>query len=320
MTNEELSQMIRVVKKKYILEMKQNKIAKLEGISSASVSRIINKAKDLGYVEVKLNFPSMEDQELKDKLKEMFDLKHVFVAKTQTDNYDLRLSSVSDELAVYLNEIIEDDSIVGVSWGETMTYLSNNLIPLKKNNLKIVQLNGGISNRNVSSPSENILINFAKNFSSEWYFLNAPSFVDNSEIANTIRKDSKVKEMLDLINNTDTVIFSVGAVSKDSILIQAGYFTEDEYEDLREKGYVGDICSRYFKIDGSHATGELYDRVIGISLEEIKNKKDSVCISIGKAKAKSILGGLRGKYINTLFTDDITAKEIIRLENKNTNA
>lgn len=45
MTNEELSQMIRVVKKKYILEMKQNKIAKLEGISSASVSRIINKAK-----------------------------------------------------------------------------------------------------------------------------------------------------------------------------------------------------------------------------------------------------------------------------------
>lgn len=313
MTNEELNQLIRVTKKRYLLDMKQNEIAKSEGISSSSVSRLINKARELGYVQVKLNLPTIKDSDLSQRLKEDFGLKHVHVATTDSDDQEIRLSNVTDALVAYLNEIIVDDSIVGVSWGETMTYVSKNLIPEKRKGVKIVQLNGGISNRNVSTLSENILMNFAKNYNSEWFFLNAPSFVDNSKIAETIKTDSKIKEMLDLIDDTDIAVYSIGAISRESILIRAGYFTEEEYDNLREIGYVGDICSRYFRKDGTHEDGELYNRVIGISLEEIKEKKDSVCIAVGENKAQAILGALKGGYANTLFTDEITAQKIIDL-------
>ncbi|MBP3041592.1 hypothetical protein J9303_19305 [Bacillaceae bacterium Marseille-Q3522] len=112
------------------------------------------------------------------------------------------------------------------------------------------------------------------------------------------------------------VLFSVGSINSESVLIKTGYFSREEYSQLRELGYVGDICSRYLHRDGSHASGELYERVIGLSLEEIKRKEHSICVAIGKKKAEGILSALKGGYINTLFTDEITAKKIIELNKK----
>lgn len=313
MNNEELNLLIRVTKKRYLLEMKQNEIAESEGISKSSVSRLINKAKELGYVKVHLDFPSVTMKELENEIKEIFNLKHVFVAAVNSKDERLRFSNVSDGLSKYLNKVILDYSSIGVSWGKTMTYMSEHLIPSVKKGVKIVQLNGGVSNRNVSTLSETILINFANNYDGVWYFLHVPSFVDNSEIANTIKQDSKIKEILDLIDETNTVIFSVGSINKDSVLVKAGYFTEEEYIKLRKDGFVGDICSRYIKGDGTHAEGDLYNRVIGISLEEIQKKENSICVVIGEEKSKATLAALKGGYINTLFTDEITAESIMKL-------
>lgn len=313
MDNEELNLLIRVTKKRYLLDMKQSEIAMSEGISKSTISRLINKAKELGYVKVHLDFPSIRNKELEDEIKETFNLKHIFVAAVSSKDKRLRLSNVSDGLSKYLNEIISNDSTIGVTWGKTMTYISEHLIPSARRGVKIVQLNGGVSNRNVSTLSERILINFANNYNGIWHLLQVPSFVDNPEIANTLKQDSRVKEILDLIDQTETVIVSIGHVNKDSVLVKAGYFTEEEYAKLAQDGFVGDICSRYIKNDGSRANGDLYNRVIGISLEEIKRKENSICVVVGEEKSQAILAALKGGYINTLFIDEITARSVMEL-------
>jgi len=316
MTTDELKLLIRVVKKYYLLDMKQDEIAKTENISKATVSRLINKAKKLGYVKFDLNFPTLAAENLEKELKNIFNLKHIFVVESFTNDRSLTLSNISEGLSKYLNTITSDGDTIGVSWGETMTYMSEHLKPSLKKDVKIVQLNGSVSSRNISTLSEKILMNFAKNYDAISYFLNVPSFVDNCEIAETIKKDSKIREVLDLADKADTVIFSVGYISEDSVLVKAGYFTKNDYANLRNEGYVGDICSRYIKYDGSHAIGELYNRVIGISLESIKLKKNSIGVVIGNEKAKGTLAALQGGYINTLFTDEDTAQKIIDLYNK----
>ena len=313
MATDELKLLIRVVKKYYLLDMKQDEIAKTENISKATVSRLINKAKNLGYVKFDLNFPALVAENLEKKLKDIFKLKHIFVVESFTNDRNLISSNVSEGLSKYLNSIISNGDIIGVSWGETMTYMSEHLKPSMKKNVKIVQLNGSVSSGNISTLSENTLINFVNNYDAMGYYLNVPSFVDTQEIAETLKKDSKIREVLDLAEKADTVIFSVGYISENSVLVRAGYFTKDDYVDLRNKGYVSDICSRYIKNDGSHDTGELYNRVIGISLESIKNKKNSIGVVIGNEKAKGTLAALQGGYINTLFTDEDTAQEIIDL-------
>ena len=104
MTNDELKLLIRVVKKYYLLDMKQDEIAKTENISKATVSRLINKAKKLGYVKFDLNFPALVAENLENELKSIFNLRHVFIAQSFTNDKELILSNVSEGLSKYLND------------------------------------------------------------------------------------------------------------------------------------------------------------------------------------------------------------------------
>lgn len=52
---------------------------------------------------------------------------------------------------------------------------------------------------------------------------------------------------------------------------------------------------------------------MGVSLEELANKKEKICLAFEERKARSIVSAVQGKYINTLFTDQATAIEILKL-------
>lgn len=317
MNPDELNQIIRVTKKYYLLGMKQNEIATSENISKPTVSRLINKAKKLGFVQVNLNFPTLSNESLENDLKQKFNLKHVFIAQNIYNDPKILLSQLADGLSEYINSIVEDNDIIGVSWGNTMHIVSQHLNILPKKNIKIVQLNGGVSRENISASSAEIVNNFAQAFDGSGYTLNAPSFVDNSAIATALKEDSQIKEIITLGEKSDTAIFSIGSINSESILIKAGYFNKDDYNELRNDGYVGDICSRYFKKDGTHSSEELYNRVIGIDLENLQNKNNSISIFLGEDKAQAALSAILGSYTNSIFTDEITAKKILELSKKN---
>lgn len=293
--------------------MKQNEIAESENISKPTVSRLINKAKKLGFVKVQLTFPTLSNESLENELKQKFGLRHVFIAQNIYNDPKILFSQLADGLSEYINGIIQDGDIVGVSWGETMHVISQHLNIVPKKDIKIVQLNGGISRENISASSSQIINNFTQAFNGTSYTLNAPSFVDNPQIASTIKRDSKISEVITLGEKANIAIFSIGSISSESILIKAGYFNQEDYANLRKKGYVGDICSRYFKKDGSHSNDELYNRVVGIDLENLQTKENSIAIFLGEEKAQAALGAIRGNYTNAIFTDEVTAQKILEL-------
>ena len=73
-------QIIRVAKKYYELHMGQLEIAQEEGVSKSTISRMLQKAVDLGYVKVTIDAPIESVKEMEDKLKNIFHLKEIFVS------------------------------------------------------------------------------------------------------------------------------------------------------------------------------------------------------------------------------------------------
>ena len=313
MASDVSNQLIRVTKKRYLLQMNQEEIAKSENLSKATVSRLLKKAETFGYVTFRLNIPSLSAIDLEAEIKEKFGLKHVFVASAQINDERVIAHDVVDAAASYLNTIITSGAVVGVSWGNTLSLLSRNLKKSNATDVTVVQLNGGISKNITPTGAESIARNFAENYSGTSYILPVPSFVDNKRIVDALKEDSKIREVFSLIRQSEIAIFSVGSLNPQSVLITSGYFSQEEYMTLKEKNYVGDICSRYFKKDGSYSDKSLYDRVIGISLEEIKDKKHSIGIVIGQQRTYALLGALNGGYINTLFTDELVARDILSM-------
>jgi DNA-binding transcriptional regulator LsrR (DeoR family) len=87
-----------------------------------------------------------------------------------------------------------------------------------------------------------------------------------------------------------------------------------ELEDLQQNGAVGDICFCFYDANGREVRGALEGRVIGIDLESLRRVQRSVAICGGKKKFPAILGALRGKWVNTLITDQYTAQRLVKAQ------
>ena len=236
-----------------ILQMSQKDIARSENLSTATVSRIINKAIDEGYVTFKLNLPSSNYLELEEKIKTRFNLDYVGVARADIDDQEIIDQDVGKMAADYLNETVRPGNIIVISWGRSMSEMVRQLTPKSVADITVVELNGGVSIGAIDNGAVAVVNRLAKNYDGRGVLLPVPSFVDNEKIARTLMSDTQIKEVFELIRNIDMAVFSVGSIRPDSILIKSGYFTGEEYEKLHIKGYVGDICSRYFKADGTQS-------------------------------------------------------------------
>ena len=83
-------------------------------------------------------------------------------------------------------------------------------------------------------------------------------------------------------------------------------------------GAVGDILARPFDISGKMLDPPFTTRTISISMEELVKIPLRVGVAVGTEKIQAILGALRGGFLNALITDELVAREIISLENGDT--
>ena len=95
---------------------------------------------------------------------------------------------------------------------------------------------------------------------------------------------------------------------------KAGFIRAKKLAALTAAGAVGDMAGQIFTIEGKLFNSNINRRVIGITLEELKQIPTTISVAMGREKAKAILGGLRTGAINVLCTDDEAATEVIKLQ------
>lgn len=303
-------QIIRVAKKYYELHMGQLEIAQEEGVSKSTISRMLQKAVDLGYVKVTIDAPIESVKEMEDKLKNIFHLKEIFVSPNLVDDEEINLRDTCRALANNLDHYIEDHTVVAVSWGKTLNCLAKQIQPLKAKDIKVVQLNGGVAKSASSTGASQIVDALTMAGHGIGYMFPVPAIVDSKLTSDILQEETQVKNVLTLAKKAEVSIFSIGALSKDSILYEVGYLKDEDFLALEEKEAVGDIASRFFDINGAIALNELNDRVVGFRLEELKEKEWAIAIAVGINKINALIGALRGGFMNVLYTDEKTAREL----------
>ena len=80
------------------------------------------------------------------------------------------------------------------------------------------------------------------------------------------------------------------------------------YSDIHSQA-IGDVATHFFDENGQFVN--LYRNTLCASVDNIKNAKESIAIACGKEKVEAIAGALRTKMIDTLITDECTARGIL---------
>lgn len=301
---------INVAKLYYRSDFSQQKIAQELGVSRPSISRLLQYAKDKGYVNIQIVDPVEDMSIMEQRLKDKLHLKDVKIASSTINDEEEIKKYISIAAAQYLDGIIKDGDIIGVGWGTTLHNMSQALIPRSIKGSQVVQLEGGLSNSEWNNYSREILENFANNFNTVAQYLPLPVIFDNKATKEQVDKDRYIKRILELGRHANIALFSVGTVRPNALFFRLGYTDIQEQEKIQRTS-VGDICSRFFDVEGRVCNRDLDERTVGITLSELRGKEYSIMISGGEGKINAIKAALRGRYANVLITDQFTGKALL---------
>lgn len=288
----------------------QQEIAVKLNISRPTVSRLLNQAKELGYVHIEITNPFEIKESLSTQLKNKYHIDTILICHSPTDTEEEIKNSISENAAQYLHEIVKDDDIIGVTWGTTLKEIATRLPDKMVSNVEIVQLNGGVSYSKIDTFAYEIIHNFTKAFRSIPRYLPLPVLFDSETVKNLVESDRNIQKTMERGQQANIAVFTVGSVKDNARLFRLGYLDDNELQFLQENS-VGDICSRFFTKEGLIASSIIDNRTVGIKLDDLRKKEKSILVAGGIRKVPAIHGALVGRYANVLITDQYTAKSLL---------
>jgi len=292
-------------------ELTQNDIAKKLGISRPKVSRLLKRARELGIVQITIrsehSYPDLEKQ-----IETIFGIREAIIVPYYPEENDGLKDVLGRAAATYFLRVVADNVVVGLSWGTTLFKLLNHIHSTRNYDINFVSLIGGIGNAKIDVHSNQIVLACAKTMGGKAHLLHAPAVVDSLKVKESICSDKRIKEVLELGNRADIAIVGIGQPGSPTMM-EAGYFTQKDMEELKKAKAIGDLCSAFFDINGKRCDVDINDRIIGISLDQLKKIPLVIGVAGGKNKKKSILGALRGGYLDVLVTDTETAKFLVKV-------
>ena len=310
---EYLHTVVRVTYLYYTEGRTQEEISRQLGISRPTISRMLDYARKSGIVSIRLDIPNEIFPELENKLEKAFSLEEVIIVSS-SENPALLKQNLGRGGADLLKRKIKGIETLGISWGSTLYEVVSNFTgDTTGQKIRVVQLVGSMNPLNSSVYADELAKTLAAKLDGSAYILRAPMIVDSPEIRDMMLNESHIREVLSLARKVDIAIVGIGAMDSNSILLSSGCISEGELEEIRKRGGVGDILGRFYDLNGKPISSSLDKRIIGIGIEELKEIPYVIGVAGGKNKTRAILGALKMGVLNSLVTDEQTARELLNI-------
>ena len=297
----------------YHENLTQAEIAHEMDVSRSTVTRLLQRAKNEGLVQISLNVSSGTFKAERD-LERAYGLRKVRIVPDANDDSTQKrwLGHVAAELLV---EFVVEGSIVAIGWGTTLQAMADSLVgqhPVART--QIVALIGGLHNATRGANTYEVAKQLDQYFNAPARALYAPAYVQDLATALGLAKDPGIQGVLELARKASIVVYSLGAMHHETTMFKLGYVSAEQEEFLRRHGAVGDIACRWIDRNGNPIELPLSIYPTGISLEELKKIPQRLAVAGGELKQEVVLAGLRGGFTTVLVTDERTAAYL--LENR----
>jgi len=314
--NDSLRLVVRVARMYYEWGKKQSEISEQLGLSQATVSRLLNQAKEAGIIRISVSVPPGIFTELEEELVRRYNLRDALVVECSSDEDERQIQrEIGAAAAYYLESIIRPNEIVGISsWSASLLALVDAMHPVpRKNDIRVVQILGGVGNPQAESHAHRLTSRFADLVGGAPVYLPAPGIVGSQASLQVLLDDPYVQETLQLFDKVTLALVGIGAVEPSRLLADSGnIFSQAELDLLRREGAVGDILLRFFDRHGRLVKTALDDRVVSMQLEQLKKVDRSLAVAGGARKHHAIEAAVRGGWVNILVTDQCTAQWLAR--------
>ena len=301
----------RIAKLYYEYNYTHQQIADLLGWNRVKVTRALAEAKQQGIVRITVlsDDPIFVDEER--ALCERYGLDHAWVAPPAVGGRAVdALATIGAEA---VDRLISSDMQIAVGVSETLAAIAGAVKPSEmRPSTTFVPLQG--TNPGLVTPPtpSNIAAAFAAAYGGRAHALAAPVFSGSTEMLNVLRGDPNVREAFATALSSDVALVGIGGTADRSSIILRADLTEEDAEELRQAGAVGDINARFFDAEGRPVETDRTSLVLCPALSEFRRIPVRVAAAAGISKIDAIRGALNGRLVTSLITDELTARQLLK--------
>lgn len=301
--------LVQVANLYYYENLSQQEIADRLNVSRSYIAQYLQQARDRGIVRIEVVNPMNNCESLALEIQDRTNLDRVFVVPSMHKYHDLTMRAIAGAASTYLEKTLVDTDILGIAWGRTITRLVQLLAPSVPRDIDIVPLMGERGYTGTYSQINQIVLQAAKSFSAHPYFLLAPMFVGSKQLRDDLLHDPAVSMVVERWDKLTTAVIGIGAVPPQPGSIV--YVGTKYMRQMQEQGAVGDICGRHFDKDGNLIEAEFYDRMLSISLDQIRKTNRVIAVAGGIEKSRAVIAAMRTKLFSVLFIDELLAENML---------
>ncbi len=291
----------------------QEALARHFGLSRPKVQRLLDRARSLGVVDIRVSTPPWLHVDLEHQLRDRFSLDEVIVAPARDDPQAQR-EEVARDAARFLERTLRDGSVVAVSHGRDAGEVPRFFNPRRRIAATFVSAMGGSARADVPTNPNEIVRRLADRCSGTVIGLYAPAYVESARMRDQLLRQAAVAEPLRIAASATIALVGIGGTDDDCTMVRSGCFSLEEIARLRSAGAVGDVLGNYVDINGRRLESPETERLVGLGLDELRAIETVVVVASEREKPLAILGALRTGAIDVLVVDEVNARVLLELD------
>jgi DNA-binding transcriptional regulator LsrR (DeoR family) len=319
----EMKQMVQCLELYYRQAKSQKDVAETLGVSPATVSRLLKRAVDEGFVRVELDLP--RTQQLETALVQRFGLREAVVVAVGGRG------DTKEELGVaagaYFERIAVHGLRIGLSCGFTLYHTVRSLRERRFRNLALYPLSGESTLKLVDISPNTLVGMMAAKYRPHVtaYALPVQHLASLREVERERRRqlrDPEIRRIYEAAQSVDVALVGIGQIGEET----PGFCSVAEscgvsVRRLRQLGVVGEINYQPFDVEGEIVDHPelriLMHRAVSVDslrLRALSRRDDRYVIAVagGKGKAEAVRGAVKGKFMNVLVTDEDVALTLLK--------
>lgn len=296
----------------YLDDMSQGDIAEALGLSRPKVQRLLDRARKEGIVEIRIHALPLLNLGLEAQLKSVFGLKDAIVAPSHPDVQTQR-ESVARGAAGYLQRQLREGMVIAVGMGRDTGAISNFLNPYRNIDCTFVSAMGGSPRLDAPVNPNDICRALAVRCGGRAESLYAPAYVETAVMRDMLLQQEAVRHTLEMAAQADLALVGIGSTNDECTMVRSGCLSVEQIRKMRADGVVGDILANYFDINGHLVISSLYGRLVGLTMDELRNIGTIVAVVSEVAKPRAILGALRTGVLDVLIVDANNAQTVLEM-------
>jgi DNA-binding transcriptional regulator LsrR (DeoR family) len=295
----------------------QEQIGGRFGLSRVKISRLLRRAREERIVQISVAPPQDSTVHLERRLEHKYGLDEAIVVSTSGHGRwrHQDRTTVTRELgpaaADCLVRSLSGHQVLALTWGTTLLSVVDALPIQNWPDIKVVQMLGGLGQPEADVYGADLVHRTARALGGRPRLVPAPGIVASRLVRDALLADRQISDTLALGAQADVALVGIGAPAPDSVVMQAGILSQEELDQLKARGAVGDIALRFFDADGQPVEHDIYERMIGLDLAQIRSIPRVIGVAGGEGKLGVIRAALCGQLIDVLVTDDGVAARLL---------